>query len=254
MCRHLAYLGPARPMRPLLTASPHSLCHQSEAPLHQREGATNRDGWGVGWWTPDGVLERYRTAVPMSEDGAFDRGDEASGAVLAAARHASPHSELIDLNNAPFTDGRWLFSLNGYVDGFFDRGIGDELRALLPPEAVRALRGDADTEVLFALVEQLLAVGARPGQALGEVIATVVARTDGRLNLLLTDGEQAWATTWGNSLFTLAGVGLAAGGALIASEPLDDHPAWQPVPDRSLVEASAAGVTISPLAGIEGAA
>ncbi|MDP1803678.1 MAG: hypothetical protein Q8K72_00790, partial [Acidimicrobiales bacterium] len=72
-----------------------------------------------------------------------------------------------------------------------------------------------------------------------------------KLNLLLSDGQRVLATTWGNSLFTLADAGLADGGVLVASEPLDDDPAWSPVPDGSLVEASTAGVKLSPLLSLE---
>lgn len=253
MCRHLAYLGPPRALASLLVDAPHSLRHQSEAPRHQREGAVNRDGWGVGWWSADGI-ERYRTATPMSEDDGFPHGDVNAGAVIAAARHASPHSALVEAGNAPFTDGRWLFSLNGYVAGFFDGDVGRELRALLSPAAVAALEGDSDSEIVFALVRAELDRGLSPGQALAATLATVLARTEGRINLLLGDGERIWATTWGNSLFTLAGVGLAAGGVLVASEPLDDDPMWAQVPDGSLVDATGAGLTIHPLASIEGAA
>lgn len=253
MCRHLAYVGPPRALGDLLFTAPHSLCHQSEAPRHQREGAVNRDGWGVGWWGSAGVA-RYRTAVPMSEDTGFADADRAAAAFVAAARHASPHLALVESGNAPFTDGRLLFSLNGYVDGFADRGVGAQLRSLLPAARIDALEGDADSEVLFALVGDALERGEEPARALAATLATVLSRTDGRLNLLLADGERIWATTWGNSLFSLVDAGLAAGGVVIASEPLDDHPGWRPVDDGSVVEASASSFVVHPLAGIEGVA
>jgi len=59
------------------------------------------------------------------------------------------------------------------------------------------------------------------------------------------------ATTWGNSLSTLRDAGLAAGGVLVASEPLDEQHDWVDVPDRSVVRAtcteSTLELTVSPL-------
>ena len=61
------------------------------------------------------------------------------------------------------------------------------------------------------------------------------------------DGIEITATTCGNSLATLTGTGLAAGGVLVASEPLDDDPAWIDVPDGSVVRATTSGPAIEPL-------
>jgi len=40
-----------------------------------------------------------------------------------------------------------------------------------------------------------------------------------------------------------------SGGVVLASEPYDDDPAWQEVPDRHLVEVDDAGVELIPLRG-----
>jgi glutamine amidotransferase len=108
--------------------------------------------------------------------------------------------------------------------------------------------------VLFALVLDALDSGATPERALARVIDTVPDQAGSFLNLLLTDGHSITATTWGNSLFTLAGEGLADGGVLVASEPLDDHPGWTQVSDRSLVRASCTAVDVSPLSSHGGPA
>jgi glutamine amidotransferase len=62
---------------------------------------------------------------------------------------------------------------------------------------------------------------------------------------MLTDGHRIVATACGDSLFVLSHGGAA--GVVVASEPFDDDPAWQSVPDRSLVEADADAVDIRPL-------
>lgn len=256
MCRHLAYLGPPRTLASLLHEPSWSLEVQSWKPRHQREGAMNADGWGVGWW--DAAVRpapaRYRSAAPMWTDGSFRSVAEVvrSEAVVAAVRSATPGSPIVATGNAPFTADHWLFSLNGFVTGFRG-GVGEELRRTVSADRAAAIEGSADTEVLFALVLDRLDAGVPPADALAQVTAAVLACTDGKLNLLLGDGTSIVATTWGNSLFTLQGTGLAEGGVLVASEPLDDGP-WTRVPDRSLVIASTDDLQVAPLATFGGPA
>jgi glutamine amidotransferase len=228
MCRHLAYLGPRVALVDLLFTAPHSLAHQAEAPRHQVSGDTNPDGWGVAWYdAPQTAPEWYRTVTPVWDDDAFAaRAASLHGtAFLAAARLASPGATLVDTGNAPFVEGEWSFSLNGIVHGF-PHGVGDELRSRVDAERRARLQGDADTEVLFALVLQHLATGMSPSDALGTVVHDVLAVTTGRLNLLLTDGTCVHATREGNSLFRR--------GPVIASEPTDDEPGWHEVPDHTV--------------------
>jgi glutamine amidotransferase len=106
--------------------------------------------------------------------------------------------------------------------------------------------------VLFAMVLDRLDSGAGPAEALDDVLAAVLALSDGRLNLLLCDGHELTATAYGNSLFTLRGAGLADTGVLVASEPLDDHPAWSPVPDGTAVLATADRFDAVPLSSTGG--
>jgi glutamine amidotransferase len=250
MCRHIAYLGPPRTLGSLLHDPQRSLEVQSWRPAFQREGAMNADGWGVGWWDVAVRPEpaRYRTASPMWTDGSFRSVAHVvqAEAMLAAVRSATPPSPIVDTGNAPFASGPWLFSLNGFVTAF-RAGIGEQLRRSLTVERAAGIEGSADTEVLFALVLDQLDAGATPADALAHVTATVLALTEGKLNLLLGDGQAITATACGNSLFTLRDSGLAADGVLVASEPLDDDPAWERVPDGSVVLASIDDVEVVPL-------
>ncbi len=241
MCRHLAYLGPPTGLSDLLFDAPHSLARQAEEPRLQTSGTTNPDGWGVAWYDSGTPLpESYRTVTPIWDDSEFATRARGltSGAFLAAARLASPGATLADTGNAPFVSGPWAFSLNGIVDGFPD-GVGDELRAGLRVERIAGIAGDADTEVLFALVLQHLADGDDPSSALAKVVGQVLGVTTGRLNLLLTDGHRLHATRWGNSLFRL--------GPAIASEPTDARPGWAEIPDHSLVDVAPDRVTTTSL-------
>jgi glutamine amidotransferase len=257
MCRHLAYLGPARPLASLLHDPPHSLEHQSHKTFEQRWVTMNADGWGVGWWDPDAgeVPARYRTATPMWADRSFRSVADVvrSAAIVAAVRAATPGTPVVETGSAPFTSGPWLFSLNGYVSDF-PGPAADRLRRRLSPARSAALEGTTDSEVLFGLVLDLVDEGVAPANAVARVAVDVLDSSTGELNLLLSDGRTALATTGGNTLYVLVDAGLAAGGTLLASEPLDDHPAWTPVPDRSLVVATSGGYRTAPLTAAEGAA
>jgi gamma-glutamyl hercynylcysteine S-oxide hydrolase len=79
--------------------------------------------------------------------------------------------------------------------------------------------------------------------ALTAVVADAVAAGGGRLNLLATDGRSIAATTYGDTLFTRRD----DDGVVVASEPYDDQPGWERVPDGCLVAATATRLDVSPL-------
>ena len=248
MCRHLAALG--NPVAAdLLFDAPHALRDQARTPKHQPVGRTNPDGWGAAWYprsSPVGATpEHYRTVTSIWDDRAFVDTARAieCRTLIAAARLASPGLTLAATSNAPFVAGKWAFSLNGHVEGF-DGHVGRALRDAISPPRAATLQSDTDSEVLFALVLDQLAVGITPGgmapaDALAAVMHRVTAITTGRVNLLLTDGDAVYATRWGNSLFPC--------GSVVASEPLDDTTNWTEVPDHSLVVVDSDDTRITPL-------
>ncbi|MEU4240665.1 ergothioneine biosynthesis protein EgtC [Actinoplanes sp. NPDC026619] len=244
MCRHLAYLGPPVPLSRWLTDPPHSLVHQSWAPRDMRGGGTiNADGFGVGFHLGDQVV-RYRKHTPIWSDTTLPglAASVSSGAVLAAVRSATAGMPVVETAAAPFGDGPWLFSHNGVVRGWPSSVA--KLAAALPPEDLLTLSAPTDAAFLWALVHDRLRAGQPPASAVSSVLAEVEATAPGsRLNLLLTDGVTLVATTAGHSL----SVRTDAGAVLVASEPLDAHPAWRPVPDRTLLVATATDLTTTPL-------
>ncbi|MFI7579293.1 ergothioneine biosynthesis protein EgtC [Kocuria sp. M1N1S27] len=244
MCRHLAFLGPPTPLAELLLAPEHGLLTQSWAPRHQRNGLMNADGFGAGWYAPgDPVPARYRRAVPMWADSSF--ADVArvtsSTAVLAAVRSATPGTTPDEAAAAPYTDGPWLFSHNGRVDGW-PRSV-EALAAALPPARLLGLEARVDSALLWAMVQERLAAGAAAPDALAAVVADVSARTTGRFNLLLTDGATIAATAAGDTLCWRRD----GAGTVVASEPSDDGPGWQQVPDGSVLTATREHVDVRPL-------
>lgn len=250
MCRLFAYLGPRVSLERLLLVPPHSLLHQSWAPRRQRHGTINADGWGVGWYDTARRSEpaRYRTSRPMWADRSFASwaGLVDSSAVLAAVRSATPPAPVEESGTPPFTAGHLLFAHNGAVEGFRTE-VGTKLRRLVSDRRAAGIEGASDSEVLFALALDHLDQGATAGDALSEVTRTVLELTPARLNLVLSDGRSIAATAWGDSLSVLSGAGLAEGGSLVASEPCDDEPGWQVVPDGSLVVATAEGLSVTSL-------
>jgi len=169
-----------------------------------------------------------------------------ASAVLAAVRSATPPAPVEESGTPPFVAGRWLFAHNGAVDGFRTE-VGARLRRLVSDQRTAGIEGASDSEVLFALALDRLDSGASAGDALVEVVGTVLGLTTARLNLVLTDGHQIAATAGGDSLYVLADAGVAGSGTVVASEPCDDHPGWRPVADGSLVVASDAGVAVTSL-------
>ncbi|MET0415076.1 MAG: ergothioneine biosynthesis protein EgtC [Actinoplanes sp.] len=243
MCRHLAYLGPPLPLSALLFDPPHSLAHQSWAPQDMRGGGTiNADGFGVGWYA--GAPVRYRRATPLWSDTTLPAlaTGMAAGAVLAAVRSATVGMPVVETAAAPFGDGPWLFSHNGKVTGW--PGSMAKLAATLPPTDLLTLEAPTDSALLWALARDRLRSGATPAVAVAGVIAEVERAAPGsRLNLLLTDGTSIVATTAGHAL----SVRRDAHSVLVSSEPLDDDPAWRPVPDRTLLTATALDLTFTTL-------
>lgn len=269
MCRHVGYLGPPVRLAELVLDPPHSLVVQSYAPKDMRGGGTvNVDGFGVGWFTgepepqpelaavpassahdprgaaPAGGARRYRRPVPIWQDAPFAelaRGTVAVGA-LAAVRNATAGMPVAEAACAPFTDGQWLFSLNGRIAGWPDTAVG--LVESIPRRELLRIQVMTDATLLWELLRQRLAAGTDPASALGSLVTEVLAAAPGsRLTTLLTDGRQLYGTTVTHSLWSRC----SAAGVLLASEPFDDDPAWQPIPDGQLVIADPSGVRHRPL-------
>jgi glutamine amidotransferase len=226
MCRHLGWLGRETSVSSLVLDPPHGLRVQSYAPRRQKHGLLNADGWGVGFF--DGATpRRWRSPAPLWGDVSFDSIAPAlrSHCVVAAVRSATVGMPIEASATAPFTDGQWLLSHNGVVD-----------RDVLPASA--AAESTCDSAVLAALIF------ARGLGSLSQTIAEVgAADPNARLNILVANGSRLLATTWGDTLSILR----RDDGLVLASEPYDDQPGWEDVPDRHLVEVTAERVTMTAL-------
>ncbi|WP_319429471.1 ergothioneine biosynthesis protein EgtC [Mycobacterium sp. RTGN5] len=227
MCRHLGWLGEPVSIASLVLDPPSGLRVQSYAPRRQKHGLINADGWGVGF--VDDEVRRWRSASPLWGDVSFASVAPAlrSGCVIAAVRSATVGMPIEASASAPFSDGSWLLSHNGVVD-----------RGVLPVS--RVAESTVDSAVLAALIFD------RGLENLADTIVEVGTSDPGaRLNILAANGSRLVATTWGDTLSVLR----REDGVVLASEPYDDHPDWQDIPDRHLVEVSGGQVSLTPLKG-----
>lgn len=242
MCRHLVYLGPPAPLSALLFDPPNSLARQSWSPQDMRGGGTvNADGFGIGWYGDGAEPLRYRRDRPIWTDSTLPElaARTRSGAALAAVRSATIGMPVTESATAPFAEGPWLFSHNGVVRGWPDSVAS--LAAALPTRDLLTLDAPTDSALLWALVRHRLRAGAPLSDAVAGTVGDVLALApDSRLNLMLTDGRVAVATAVGHSLSLLAG----GGAVVLSSEPLDDDPGWQAIPDGHLAIAGAGEIEV----------
>jgi glutamine amidotransferase len=231
MCRHLGWLGREVSLSSLVLDPPHGLRVQSYAPRRQKYGLLNADGWGIGFFDQT-TPRRWRSAAPLWGDVSFDSVAPAlrSHCVVAAVRSATIGMPIEASATAPFTDGRWLLSHNGIVD-----------RRVLPSDL--AAESVCDSAILAALIFD------RGVDVLAQTVVEVGADDpNARLNILAANGSQLFATTWGDTLSILR----RDDGVVLASEPFDDQPGWEDVPDRHLVEVNDNGVTLTALEHMKG--
>jgi glutamine amidotransferase len=204
---------------------------QSYAPRRQKYCLLNADGWGVGFF--DGTTpRRWRSVAPLWGEVSFDSIAPAlrSRCVVAAVRSATVGMPIEVSATAPFTDGQWLLSHNGVVN-----------RSVLPSGL--QTESICDSALLAALIFE------RGLDALGETIVKVGADDpSARLNIMAANGSRLLATTWGDTLSILR----RDDGLVLASEPYDDQPGWEDIPDRHLVAVTADGVTLTALEHTKG--
>lgn len=237
MCRHFAWLGHERTLDRLIFQPSYGLPRQAARPRWQQIELVNRDGFGVGWFTDEGLAVHYRRVGPIEADPDFAElaGSVSGGCVVGAVRGASPGMPLEEEATAPFTNGSALLSLNGHLNV----ELTEEL--LTPGYAVEST---CDAAFLATLLWQRLDQGQGLEAAVVELLRDVTALdANACLNMMATDGTTVVATAWGETLCYR----VEADGIMVASEPHDDEPGWIKVDDRQVVIADAVGVKVRSL-------
>lgn len=242
MCRHFAWLGRNCSVGELILAPAYGLVRQAARPRWQQIHVVNRDGFGVGWFPAPGEAASYRRTGPIEADAGFTAfADETyGGCVLGAVRGASPGMPLEVAATAPFTDGRFLLSLNGHLSV-------PKCEHLLEPGY--APESTCDAALLATLLWQRLDKGGPLAEEVTGLVQQIIGLdANACLNLLATDGTTIVATTWGETLCYR----IEPDGVLVASEPHDDLTDWVRVEDRSVLTADQQSVTVHPLAPVTG--
>ncbi|MFC8530955.1 ergothioneine biosynthesis protein EgtC [Nocardia sp. NPDC057227] len=211
---------------------------------------------------PEPVVTRYRNPAPIWTDPAVDEvlPQLGSTAVLAAVRSATVGTPIERTACAPFTGGRWAFSHNGVVPDWrlaLSAALSDLDIAATTAGATRrfqtidllAAEAPTDAAALWVLLRGLLGAvepgdADGPATALRDLAAAVLRHApESRLTLLLGNGERLWASTVHHGMSAL----VTADSAVLASEPYDDDPGWQPIADHMLVTAAPGDLTVQPL-------
>jgi glutamine amidotransferase len=190
--------------------------------------------------------------APWEDDGLRELAGNVTSSLFLAHVRTGPGTAMTQY-------GRWLFVLDGAINGFED--LKPELLAAVDPSLRGALGDCSQAELLFALA---LTLGlpddpvAGLERAIGFVEATAVRRSVGsavQASIGLSDGESVWAVRYctrgpAPPLFTSADVQAARmlypnrplvqllkdDDHIVVSHPLADIPgAWDKVPEASAV-------------------
>ena len=282
MCRFLTYSGEPVLLHDLLYRPAHSLVHQSCA-SRERDDPLNPDGFGVGWYVPEisPYPAVFRSVLPAWSSANLRSLSllTRSGQIFAHVRAASEGLGVSEVNCHPFSAGPFLWMHNGTVAGYAE--FREWARHYLSQAAFSQVLGTTDSEILFGLfldmwdqagspstTEGLLDAFRKTVQFTIDILRELSVKKASTLNLALTDGKTTIAcrivTESGDparTLYCARGVRLGsgaegsrferardAGSVLIASEPLFEDPAWEPVPEGSIVAVHRDGrVEVGPL-------
>jgi glutamine amidotransferase len=246
MCRWIAYRGRSIPLARYVTEPEHSLVRQSIA-AKEALGATQGDGFGLGWYDKHLEPGLYREVRPAwSDENLKHLCRHISAHLFFAHVRAATSTPTTRPNCHPFIHGRFMFMHNGSL-GDWDL-IRRKVEALIPDDYYRSRIGTTDSEAAFLAI---LGDGAAQDAAgaLARTVARIATmiRESGapnafRFTSALTDGESLYAVRYAqpreaaNTLyFREEGDDL-----VIASEPLDaERSGWTQVPANHILIAPA---------------
>ena len=164
-----------------LLEAPDSLAEQSRR---------NPDGYGIATFENDGAPEIQKRPAAAYEDELFAREakKEESPTFLAHVRYASTGKKTLE-NTHPFEQDGRTFAHNGHLEGL------DVLEDRLGPSYRALVRGDTDSERMFALITKEI------DTAGGDVEAGILTALDWitralplyAINFVLADATDVWA-------------------------------------------------------------
>ncbi len=246
MCRIAAYLGEPIELGRFLIDPPHSLQVQGWAPKELKYTSLNADGYGFAWYGDDEQPAVYVNPCPIWTDPNLPHLARAlvSDLWIASVRSATEDHPVNHANTQPFADEKYVFDHNGLIDEFHHR-VRPRLVADLDPRYLAPIRGNTESEYLFAALRQILA--ADPDlpmeAALAELMRRIEVWVDGcrsLLTIVISDGERVYAVRHAiadgcPTLYYTTAEEAFPNAQLIASERLTDSPLWQTVPEHKIL-------------------
>lgn len=167
----------------------------------------HRDGWGIAVFGGDTGWHIEKGVACAGEDERFHRlAGGSRGDVFIAHVRQKTVGETSLANTHPFHRGRWVFAHNGTVKDVA------WLRAHTAPERAAEVRGETDSELLFAwLLTRLDEAGVAHAPANQETDRVIgkAARSGrerahfGAFNFLLSDGVTLYAHRFGRTMHLL---------------------------------------------------
>jgi len=265
MCRFAAYIGPEIFISSLVTEPEHSIIHQSYH-AKERTEPLNGDGFGIGWYAPqfcDAPALFKEVSPAWSNENLKDISRVTrSNCIFAHVRAATIGGQSSRFNCHPFSWRNYLFMHNGSVFGF--ERIRRLLRKGLSDEAYDLIKGNTDTEHIFALFVDLIKSIENPtSEQLARAVMEAISRIEtlkeqagldipSTMNLVLSDGQQMVATRYvsegeeSNSLYAIRGsrffsekgkcrISEGSDAVLVVSEPLNNSSRWEKVANNHLI-------------------
>jgi predicted glutamine amidotransferase len=270
MCRWLAYSGSPLAIEEFVFKPTHSLIDQSMS-AKMAPKPTNGDGFGVGWYGPNGEPGRYRSVQPAwNDDNLRDIASHIKSSLFLAHVRRSTGTPVQQSNCHPFQHGKWLFVHNGLIYGYelIRRGMILEI----DPKYIPELMGSADSELMFYLA-LTFGLETKPLQALERTVGLIekLGHEAGvehpiQMTVGVSNGQTLWSVRYsseGNSrsLFYNTDVAdlrllypeekeleyIQDDARVIASEPLGELPkVWNPVSEATSVIVADGGIELVP--------
>ena len=254
MCRFIAYLGKKIFLEDILLKPENSLLAQS---LHAREShmPTNGDGFGLAWYTPLTTKAGLFTAITPAWNNRNLKhlAKHIQSTCFFAHVRAASAGGITEYNCHPFVHHQYTFMHNGGIANFYN--LKRHLRSLLNDELYHVVKGETDSEHIFALYLQHLKNIGEPSnlsnmqQALLKTLKQILALSKkyglsdhpSFLNLCVTNGQQIVACRMTDGPLEAARTlhwlkDENAGTVVIASEVLNtQNPHWQEFPANHII-------------------
>lgn len=245
MCRLLAYTGPEISLHDLILKPQHSLEKQAWQPQELKEAKLNADGFGFGWYKENEQIARYRQPFPIWNDAnLLDLSQTLKQSLLfAMVRSATVGLGASTDNTQPFAHKHWLFQHNGYIMDF-DKNFRGQTRQLLNINYENIVKGNTDSEYIFALLMQQLNDINDPVKAIKQtlnILKDLVKDTRCLLNIMLSDGETIYASKHainGECPSLYYGYDIKdfpTSSQLLVSEKLNDDSHWKSIDDNNII-------------------